>query len=158
MSLITASSNSPRIECRLLTGAVALECAVLADGVGSLEDPVLPGGKSGEDFRFHRLRAAEAQIRLEAGEAVGRKARAFLEEHANLVFPIDVVEREGNETELLSRLRVEHLAHCAFGALERGGLGKETARQPGNPVRHRVSAEIDLGQRKRRGRLVIAVA
>src|SRR5712692_3315570 len=80
-----AASHSPRIERRLLAGAVALERALLADRVRALEDPVLPGGEAGEDFRLHGLRAAEAQIGLEPGEPVRREARAFLQEHADLV-------------------------------------------------------------------------
>src|SRR5581483_2112108 len=39
-----ASSHSPHVERRLLAGAVAFERALVADGVGALEDPVLPGG------------------------------------------------------------------------------------------------------------------
>src|SRR5262252_6411153 len=50
-----AASHPPRIEHRLLAGAVALERALLADRVGALEDPVLPGGEAGEDFRLHGL-------------------------------------------------------------------------------------------------------
>src|SRR5437868_1794129 len=40
------SSNSFGIEHRPLPGAVALERALLADRVGALEDPVLPGGQA----------------------------------------------------------------------------------------------------------------
>src|SRR5499433_3743614 len=94
-------SHPARIEYRLLAGAVALERALLADGVGALENPVLPSGEAGEDFRFHSLRAAEAQIGFEPGQAVGGKARALLQKHADLVLPIDVVEREGHKTQLL---------------------------------------------------------
>ena len=64
-------SHSPGIEHRLLAGAVALERAVLADGVGTLENPVLPCGQPREDFRFHRLRSGKAQIGFEAGERIG---------------------------------------------------------------------------------------
>src|ERR1700685_4613246 len=48
--------DSPHVEHRLLPGAVAFERAVLADGVGTLENPVLPRGQPREDFRFHGLR------------------------------------------------------------------------------------------------------
>src|SRR6266545_3995060 len=106
-------SHPPRIECRLLAGAVALERALLADRVRPLEDPVLPGGEAGEDFRFHGLGTAEAQIGFEPGEAVGREARALFQENADLVLPVDVVEREGDEAELLGRFGVEHLADLA---------------------------------------------
>src|SRR6201982_34276 len=121
-------SHPARIERRLLAGAVALERALLADGVGALKNPVLPSGEAGEDFRFHGLRAAEAQIGFEPAEAVGGKARALLEKHADLVLPVDVVEREGHETESLSRLGTEHLAARGLRPLERGRIGKEAAR------------------------------
>src|SRR5262245_66486002 len=61
------ASYSPRIEGRLLAGAVALERTLLADRVGALEDPVLPGGQPREDLRFHGLGAGEAQIGFEPG-------------------------------------------------------------------------------------------
>src|ERR1044072_5071391 len=92
-----AGSNSARVEGRLLSGAVALERAFLADGIGTLEDPVLPSGQAGEDFRFHGLRTAEAQIGFEPGEPVSGEARALLQEHADLVLPVDIVEGEGDE-------------------------------------------------------------
>src|SRR6478735_2659741 len=88
-------SHSLRIEHGLLASAVAAQRTLFADGVGALEDPVLPGGEPGKDFRFHRFRAAEAQVCFQAGETVGREARALLEEDADFVLPIDVVEREG---------------------------------------------------------------
>src|SRR5712672_806882 len=66
-------SNSRHIELRLLAGAVAPQRAVLADRVGTLEDPVLPGGQPREDFRFHRFRTGETQIGFHSGEAVRRE-------------------------------------------------------------------------------------
>src|SRR5215468_7956695 len=101
MSDMAVSSYPSRIEHRLLAGAVALERPLLADRVGALEDPVLPGGEAGEDFRFHGLGPAEAQIGFEPGEPIGREARALLQEHADLVLPVDVVERESDEAEML---------------------------------------------------------
>src|SRR5581483_6306902 len=126
---ISPSSHPLRIEHRPLTGAVALECALLADRVGTLEDPVLPGGQPREDFRFHRLRAAEAQIGFEPGETVGREAGALFEKHPHLV-PIDVVERKGHKTELLRRFGFEHRAAPGFGAIEVSRIGEKAARQP----------------------------
>src|SRR6516164_7256064 len=89
--------DSFRIEHRLLPGAVAFQRALVADRVRALEDPVLPGGQPREDLRLHRLRPAEAQVRLHAGERVGGEARALLEENPDLVLPVDIVEREGDE-------------------------------------------------------------
>src|SRR5215470_6419619 len=48
-----------RVEHRFLAGAVAAQRALVADRVGPLEDPVLPGGEAREDFRFHGLGSAE---------------------------------------------------------------------------------------------------
>src|SRR5215470_3820327 len=118
MSVMAGSSHSSRVEHRLLPGAVALERALLADRVGTLEYPVLPGGQPREDFRFHGLWAAEAQIGFEPGEAVGREARALLQEHADLVLPVDVVEREGDETQLGRALGIERLADLGLGGVE----------------------------------------
>src|SRR5882762_9627899 len=99
MMTAASASNPLGVEHGLLAGAVATQRALFADGVGALEDPVLPGGEPGKDFRFHRLRPAEAQIRFQAGEAVGGEARALFKEDADFVLPVDVVEREGDETE-----------------------------------------------------------
>src|SRR4051812_15024425 len=122
-----AGSHSPRNEVRLLAGAVALERAFLADGIGTLEDPILPGGQAREDFRFHGLGTPEAQIRFEPGEAVGREARALLQEHTDLVFPVDIVECEGDEAEILRGLGVEHLAGRGFRLVDVSGIREEAA-------------------------------
>src|ERR1700755_720936 len=63
-------SHPRHIELRLLAGAVAAQRTVFADGVGALEDPVLPRRQAREDLRFHRFRPDEAQIGFHAGEAV----------------------------------------------------------------------------------------
>src|SRR6266702_5654143 len=127
----TRPLNSRHIELRLLAGAVAAQRAGFADGVGALEDPVLPRGEAREDLRFHGLRPDEAQIRFHAGEAVGRERSAFLKEHAHLVVPVDVVEREGDEAEFFGLLGVERRADGSLGALEIGWVGLEARLQPG---------------------------
>src|SRR5260370_39698161 len=90
------SLHSRHIELRLLAGAVAAQRAVFADGVGALENPVLPRRQARQDFRFHGLGTDEAQIGFHASETVGRERGALLEEHPHLVVPIDIVEREGD--------------------------------------------------------------
>src|SRR5258708_34836170 len=103
-SLFAFSFSHPaRVERRLLAGAVALERALFADGVGALENPVLPRREAGEDFRFHGLGAPEAQIGFEPRQAVGGKACALLQKHADLVLPGDVVQREGDATQSVPR-------------------------------------------------------
>src|SRR6478735_5979230 len=148
-----AGSNSARVEGRLLAGAVALERAFLADGIWTLEDPILPGGQAREDFRFHGLGTAEAQIGFEAREAVSREARALLQEHADLVLPVDIVECERDEAEILRGGGVEHLADRGLRLVDVGGIGEKAAGEPRQPVAHGKGAEIDLGQRQGRGRL-----
>src|SRR5258708_22786439 len=118
------------IELRLLAGAVALERAVLADRVGALKDPVLPRRQAREDFRFHGLGPDEAQIGFHAGEAVGREAGALLEEHPDLVLPVDVVEREGDEAELLGLLGIESLADPLLRTLQIHRVGLKARLQP----------------------------
>src|SRR3954471_2285304 len=114
------SLASRHIEFRLLPAAVAAQRAFLADRVRALEDPVLPRGEAREDFRFHRLGADEAQVGFHAGEAVGREAGAFLQKHANRVVPVNVVERESDETELFGLLGVQSGAHRGFSAFHIG--------------------------------------
>ena len=46
----------------------------------------------------------------------------------------------------------------AFAASTIGRIGEEAAREPRQPVRHRIGAEIDVGERERGRRLVVAVA
>src|SRR6516162_4548641 len=128
--LPTLRSYTLGIEGRLLAGAVALERTFIADGIRVLKDPVLPGGEPGKNLRFHGLRPAKAQIGLEAGESVRRKARTLFQKYADLVFPVDLVERGGDETERGCTLGIEHLAELCFRFLERAGLTEKTACKP----------------------------
>src|SRR5262245_39971534 len=52
--LVLRSLNPVLVERRLHAAAVELQRALGADRVGTLEDPVLPGGQAAEDFRLHR--------------------------------------------------------------------------------------------------------
>src|SRR4249919_4043814 len=131
-------SHPVLVEGRRDAAAVQFQGALLADRVRALEDPVLPGGQPSEDLGLHRLGAAEPQVRLHAGERVGGEARALLEEDADLVLPVDVVEREGDEAELFRRLGIERLAALRIGAIERRLLAEKAAGEPGEAVRHRV--------------------
>src|SRR5580658_9520116 len=56
------------VERGLFALAVNLERALVADGVRTLEDPVLPGGEAAEDAGIERLRTVEAQVRLERSQ------------------------------------------------------------------------------------------
>src|SRR4051812_17127663 len=136
------SLDSRHIEFRLLAAAVAAQRAFLTDRVRALEDPVLPRGEAREDFRFHRLGADEAQVRFHAGEAVGREAGALLQEYADLVVPVDVVEREGDETELFGLLGVQRGAHRGFRAFHIGWIGLEARLKPRQAMAHRIRAKI----------------
>ena len=52
------------VELRPRPGAEATQRALGADGVGPLEDPVLPRRETGEDLGLDRLRPGEAEARL----------------------------------------------------------------------------------------------
>src|ERR1700738_2572517 len=112
------NSHPRHIELRLLAGAVAAQRAGFADRVGALEDPVLPRRQAREDFRFHGLRSDEAQIGFHAGEAVGREAGALLKKHPDLVVPVDIVKREGDEAEPFGFAGIERVADSRLRALQ----------------------------------------
>src|SRR3981189_3495019 len=115
--------NPRHIELRLLAGAVAPQRALFADRVGALEDPVLPRGQAREDFRFHGFGSDETQVGFHAGQAVRREAGALLEEHPDFVIPVDIVERESNEAELLGLACIDRLADLLLRAVEIRRLG-----------------------------------
>src|SRR5262249_32886465 len=98
---MACSSNSRHVEAGFLAASVAPQGALLADRVGALENPVRPRGQARKEFRFQGLGADEAQIGFHAGQTVGRERRTLLEEDADLVVPVDIVEREGDEAKLL---------------------------------------------------------
>src|SRR4051794_33754811 len=54
-------SNSLPVEPGFLAAAEQLQSALFADGVGSDEDPVLPGRQAPEDACLHGLLAGKAQ-------------------------------------------------------------------------------------------------
>src|ERR1700690_818226 len=85
------------VEVRLRAAAEEFERAALAGGVGGVEHPVLPGREGAEDLRLGRLGAGEAQVRLHRGQRVGRERRALLEREPDLVVPIEIVGRAGDE-------------------------------------------------------------
>src|SRR6187397_1327792 len=99
-----AASRAAVVELGTVGGAVALERAALAHGVGPLEDPVLPRGEAAEDAHLHGLGAGEADVGLHARQRVGREGRALLEREAQLVLPVDAVRRYGRETQLVGAL------------------------------------------------------
>ncbi|MGY4412976.1 molybdopterin biosynthesis enzyme [Bradyrhizobium sp. LB7.1] len=76
------------------------------------------------------------------GETVRRKTGALLEEHADLVVPVDVVEREGDETELFGLLGVQSRAHRGFRAFHIGRIGLEARLKPRQAMAHRIRAKI----------------
>src|SRR5581483_6674732 len=83
-------SDSPAVEVAALAGAVPLERSLGPDRIGPLEDPVLPRGEAREDLALERLRPAEAQRGLHAGQGVRRERGALLDRDAHLVLPVDV--------------------------------------------------------------------
>src|SRR5579883_1996215 len=150
-------SHPPLVELAALAAAVALERARLARRVGTLEDPVLPGGEPAEDLALDGLGAGEAERGLHAGERVGREARALLEDEAYLVGPVDVVGGEGDEPRRLRRPGVERRADEAAAGFEPLAVVEEAAGEAAEPVRHGIEPEIRLAERDRRRRAVVAL-
>src|SRR5688572_33158860 len=60
------------IEMRTPFAAVSHQRALLADGVRTLKNPVLPRGKTTEDFRLQCLGAGGAQVRFHSRQRIGR--------------------------------------------------------------------------------------
>src|SRR5215471_9457516 len=142
-AFMESSLNSCHVEPRLLAAPIPPQCTFLADGIGPLENPVLPGGQARKNFRFHGLGSGETQIRFHAGEAVGRKARALLKKHPDLVVPVDVVEREGDESELLRLFGIKRLADFFPRACHIGGISLKAGLKPRQAMAHGIGTEIE---------------
>src|SRR5260221_7759490 len=130
MTFSDIGSNPLPIELRLPAGPEEFESAMLADRVGPVEDPILPGRETAEDLGLHRLAPGEAQARLHAGEGVGRQAGTLFDGEADLVLPIELVRRHGDEAESEGRPGVEHLAILRRDAVKRAAVAVETRGQP----------------------------
>src|SRR5437899_2021668 len=87
----TASLDPIPVELGLVAFAVDLQGTLFADGVGALEDPVLPGGEPAEDTGEHVFGSVEAQVGLHAREGVRRHGHALLDGDTYFVGPVDVV-------------------------------------------------------------------
>src|SRR5258706_8463355 len=134
-------SRPTPVELRPLRLPIERERAALADGVGALEDPVLPGGEAAEDLRLERLRAAEAEAGLHARHGIGRHAGALFERDPHFVFPIDIVGRERDEAGFHGVLRADgplHFEHARH-ALR---LAEEARLKAREAVRHRERAGV----------------
>src|SRR5438445_467764 len=59
-AVMVCSLHSGSVVRRAGAGTEAAQGAFGADGVGTLEDPVLPGRETGEDLGLHRLGPGEA--------------------------------------------------------------------------------------------------
>src|SRR5258705_6087623 len=98
------------VELRLGSAAVDLQRPALAHRVRPLEYPVLPGTEPREDARLHRLLAGESQVRFETRQRIGRHAGTLFERDADLVVPVDVVGRGGDQAEWQGFVGSEHAA------------------------------------------------
>ena len=72
----------------------------------------------------------------------GEKDGALLEEHPDLVVPVDIVEREGDEAERLGLLGIEPLADFGLRARDVFGIGLKARLQARQAVAHRIGPEI----------------
>src|SRR3979411_2050866 len=89
------------VENGFLTGAVATQGTFFTRGVGPYEDPVLPGGEPAEDLGLTRLGADEPVIGCHPGERVRAERGPPLDDDADLVLPIEVVRRVGDQPEIV---------------------------------------------------------
>src|ERR1035438_3416379 len=89
---------------RLRSRAEQLERALFAGRVRPDEYPVLPRGEAAKHLGLRGFRAGEAQAGFHAGERVGRQRRTLFDGHADFVFPVEIVRRQGNKTEFKSLL------------------------------------------------------
>src|SRR5690349_16789619 len=138
------------VELRLRAASVYLERAMLADRVGSAEDPVLPRAQPAVYARFHALLAGKAEIRFHAGERIGREARALLERDAHLVVPIELVRREGDQAQGRGRRSIEILPDAGSRRFDGLCLAAVMRRDAGLLIQHGVMAEIHVRKRDRR--------
>src|SRR2546427_12321505 len=122
-------SHSPAVELAPLARAIHHERALRSDRVRALEDPVLPRRQPAEDLALERLRTAEPERRLQAGERVGREGRALLERDPHFVVPVDLVGREGHEARLGGRRGVQVLADTGAELLSPAGVREVPARE-----------------------------
>src|SRR5262245_27722841 len=95
------------IKLRLGRLPVIRQRALWPNSVWPLKDPVLPGRQATVDLRVHRLWSGETQRCLHTGQGVGRKRRAFFNCQSNLVFPVQIIRRESDESGFFGSFSVE---------------------------------------------------
>src|SRR6266481_8993996 len=134
------------VEFRLAAGAEYLQSACVAHGVGPGENPVLPGRQTAEYPRFQRLARTETQVRLHAGQGVGRQRTALFERDANLVVPVEGVGSGGDESEGLRRRTLERGAHGGSRLGDEFRIAIEARLEPRSPMHRRKEPEIRLGE------------
>ncbi len=66
----SARSDPVPVEFGFGAAAVHLQGALLADRIGAIEDPVLPGGQPPEDARLHAFGHRKSQARFQAGQCI----------------------------------------------------------------------------------------
>src|SRR5882724_11258070 len=102
--------NSFPVEFGFAAGSEDFQCAVFADGIGAIENPVLPGGQASEDARFHGLGAGEAEVGFHAGQRIGRQVGAFLDRDAHFLIPVDVVRGERHQAQFERGVRTDSVS------------------------------------------------
>ena len=78
-----------------------------------------------------------------SGERLARSSMAS----AQLVFPIELVGREGDEAALERRLGVERAGRCAPSSAATGAVAAEARRRAASAVDHRVRPEVQRAER-----------
>ena len=117
-SSLSSYSHPPHVVFASQPGSVAFERALLAGGVRPLENPILPGRQPAEDLGFHGLWPRKSKVRLHARHGVRREACAFLNEDADLILPVDLVEGKGDKAYAVSIASGKRNARLGFRRIE----------------------------------------
>src|SRR5471030_1679936 len=136
------ASDAIEVELRLAALAINLKGALLAHRVRAVEDPVLPGRQTPEDAGLHCLDAVEAQIRLKPRERIRRHGRAFFNSNPDLVGPVDIVRRGGDQSKTLRFDWLDPLSDLLAYGVHGLRFVVETAAEARLAGDHRVEAKV----------------
>src|SRR5450631_3415763 len=149
-----AISDPLEVVVALATRPEPAQCTVRTGGVGPDEDPVLPGRESAEDLGLHGLGADEPVVGLHAGQRVRRQGGSLLQDDAQLVLEVDVIEGHRDQTELGYGQSIELFARPGPNRIEIIAVAPESGLQPGEIVAHREGAVVGGGDNDGGGRCV----
>ena len=104
----------------------------------------MPGRKAAKNARNHVFLAGKTQVGFKAGECIGRHGGALFDGNANFVFPVDIVQRCGDQPQLLRSIAIECLTHGRACGLQRCSLFIKAALQAALVVDQRQQAKVEF--------------